>query len=78
MVLGTSTVAPTTPSPTRTTITAITTTVIELKENQKLFTHPVVHVKEQTTLQKDAFLEPMVPTDRLPGTEASKDRIIQY
>ena len=54
--------------------TTITTTVTELKESQKLFTHPVRHVAKQTTPQRIAILEPMQPIDRLAGTEDRKDR----
>ena len=58
------------------TMTATTTkTVTEPKESQKLFTHPVRHVEKPTTPQRDAILEPMQPTDRLPGTEDWKDKI---
>ena len=58
------------------TTTATTTQrVTGPKESQKLFTHPVRHVEKQTTPQRDATLEPMQPTDRLPGTEDRKDKI---
>ena len=67
--------APSTPSPTRTPITAITTTVIEQKESQKLLTHPVRHLEKQTTPQRDAILDPMQPIDHHLGTEDRKDRI---
>ena len=56
-------------------ITATTTTVTELKESRKLFTHPVRHVEKQTTPQRNASLEPMQPIDHLPGTEDRKDKI---
>ena len=52
-----------------------TETVTELKERQKLFTHPVRHVEKQTSPQRKIILEPMQPIDRLPGTEDQKDRI---
>ena len=52
-----------------------TETVTELKESQKLFTHPVRHVEKQTTPQRNATLEPMQPIDRLLGIEDRKDRI---
>ena len=68
-----------TPIPlTRTVISTTTTlreTVTELKESQKLFTHPVRHVEKQTTPQRNVILEPVQPIDRLPGTEDRKDRI---
>ena len=69
-----------TPIPLTRTVTSITTTtttetVTELKESQKLFTHPVRHVEKQTTPQRNATLEPLQPIDRLPGTEDRKDRI---
>ena len=58
------------------TITTTTTkTVTEPKESQKLFTHPVRHVEQPTTPQRDATLEPMQTIDRLPGTEDRKDKI---
>ena len=57
------------------TTTITTKTVIELKESQKLFTHPVRLVEKQTTPQRIGILEPMQPIDRLPGTEDRKDRI---
>ena len=60
--------------------TIITTikTLTEPKESRKLFTHPVGHVEKQTTPQRNATLEPMQPmqpTDRLPGIEDRKDKI---
>ena len=57
------------------TTTTITETVTELKESQKLFTHPMRHEKKQTTPQENVILEPMQPIDRLPGIEDRKDRI---
>ena len=57
------------------TTTTITETVTELKETQKLFTHPVRHVEKQTTPQRNVISEPMQPIDRLPGTEDRKERI---
>ena len=47
--------------------TTTTETVTELKESQKLFTHPVGHVVRQTIPQRDAIMEPMQLIDRLPG-----------
>ena len=55
--------------------TTTTETVTELKESQKLFTHPVRHVVRQTIPQRDAIMEPMQPIDRLPGREDRKDKI---
>ena len=52
-----------------------TKTVTNLKESQKLSTHPVRHVGKQTTPQKNATLEPIQPIDRLPGIEDRKDKI---
>ena len=46
--------------------------VTELKESQKLFTHPVRHVEKQTISQRNATLERMQLIDRLPGTEDQK------
>ena len=57
------------------TTTTITETVTELKESQKLFTHPVRQVEKQTTPQRNVILEPMQPIDRLPVTEDRKERI---
>ena len=57
------------------TTTTITETVTELKQSQKLSTHPVRHVVKQTIPQKDAIVEPMQPIDRLPGREDRKDKI---
>ena len=57
-----------------TTITT-TKTVTELKESQKLFTHPVRHVEKETIPQRNANLERMQPIDRLPGIEERKDKI---
>ena len=55
--------------------TATTKTVIELRENRKLFTHPVRHVDKQTTPQGNAFLQHMQLIDRLPIMDEQKDRI---
>ena len=60
---------------TMSTTTTTTKTVGELRESQKLFTHTVRHVAKQTTPQINATLEPMQPTDRLPGTHDRKHRI---
>ena len=43
-------------------------------ENLDLSFHPVRHVAEQTTLQRDATLEQTQPTDRLPGIDGRKDK----
>ena len=68
-----------TPLPLTPTVMSTTTTtqktVTELKESPKLFTHPVRHVEKQTSPHRNAILEPMQPTDRLPGTEDRKDKI---
>ena len=45
------------------------------EKSRKLSTHPVRHVKKQTTPQRNAILEPMQPTDRLSGIEDRKDKI---
>ena len=47
-----------------------------IKETEKLdlFPHPVRHVAEQTTPQRDATLEQMQRTDRLPEIEGRKDK----
>ena len=55
--------------------TTTTETVIEPKESQKLFTHPVRHVARQTIPQRNAIMEPMQPIDRLSGREDRKDKI---
>ena len=55
-------------------LTTTTETVTELKESQKLFTHPVRHVVKQTIQQRDAIMEPMQPIDRLSGREDRKDK----
>ena len=52
-----------------TTILTTTETVTELKESQKLFTHPVRYAVRQTIPQRDAIMEPMQPIDRLPDRE---------
>ena len=53
---------------TRSTTSTTTTakTVTGPRESPKLFTHPVRHVRKQTTPQKNVILEPMQPIDRLP------------
>ena len=67
---------PLTRTATSTILTTTTTgTVTEPKENRKLFTHPVRHVVRQTIPQRDDFMEPMQPIDRLPGREDRKDKI---
>ena len=55
--------------------TTLTGTVTELKQSQKLFTHPVRHVVKQTIPKRDAIVEPMQPIDRFPGREDRKDKI---
>ena len=55
--------------------TTITETVTELKQSQKLSTHPSRHVVKQTIPQRNAIVEPMQPIDRLPGREDRKDKI---
>ena len=67
------------PTPLTQTVTSIiltttTETVTELKESQKLFTHPVRHVARQTIPHRDAIMELMQPIDRLPGREDRKDK----
>ena len=78
-ILQTKTVTPTTLTrtalPTKIITITTTKTVTEQRESQKLFSHPVRHVKNQTTPQRKATLEPMQPTDRLPGAEDRKNRI---
>ena len=69
------TLIPLTRAATSTIIITTTKTVAELKESQKLFTHPVRHVEKQTTPQRNATLEPMKPVDRLPGIEDREDKI---
>ena len=73
MILESKTVAPTPLSQTtiQTKIITKTTTktVIELKESQKLFIHPVRYVGRQTTPQRNATMEPMQQIERLPSTE---------
>ena len=50
-------------------------TVMEQKESLKLFTHPLRHVEKQITPEKNGFLEPMQPINRLTGTGDRRDRI---
>ena len=47
-----------------------------IKETGKLdlFSHPVRHVAERTTPQRDAILEQMQRTDRRPEIDGRKDR----
>ena len=47
-----------------------------IKETEKLdlSSHPVRHVAEQNTPQRDATLEQMQRTDRLPEIEGRKDK----
>ena len=78
IIMETKTVAPITPTQTAisTILTTTTTkTVTEPKERREPFIHPVTHVGKQTTPQRNATLEPMQPTDRLPGTEDRQDKI---
>ena len=60
---------------TSTILTTTTKTVIEPKESQKLFTHPVRHVARQTILKRTAIMEPMHSLDRLPGRKDQRDKI---
>ena len=55
--------------------TTTTETLTQLKESQKLFTHPVRHVVRQTIPQRDAIMEPTQLIDRLSGREDRKDKI---
>ena len=48
-------------------LTTTTETVTELKESQKLFTHPVRHVARKTNPQRIVIMEPMQLIDRLPA-----------
>ena len=48
--------------------------IIKETENLDLSFHPVRHVAEQTTPQRDATLEQTQRTDRLPGTDGRKDK----
>ena len=84
--LETKAVAPRTLSETTTTIsttgiitspliTTIIKSVIEPKESQKFFIHPLGHVEKQAIPQGNAILVPMEPIGRLPGTKDRKDRI---
>ena len=69
-------IIPLTRMATSTIVTTTTTkTVIEPKESQKLFTHPVRLVVKQTIPQKDAIVELIQPTVRLPGRGDRKDKI---
>ena len=56
------------------TITAKTETVTQLKESQKLFTHPVRHVEKPTTPQRNVILEQMQPIDGLPAYKTGKTK----
>ena len=51
-------------------------TIQIIKETEKLDLsfHPVRHVAEQTTPQRDATLEQTQRTDRLPGIDGWKDK----
>ena len=77
IILETRTVTPIPPTQMAMSITPTTTTekVTELKQSQKLFTHPVRHVVRQTIPQRDAIVEPMQPMDHLLGREDRKDKI---
>ena len=48
--------------------------IIKETENLDLSFRPVRHVAEQTTPQRDATLEQMQQTDRLPGIERRRDK----
>ena len=48
--------------------------IIKETENLDLSFRPVKHVAEQTTPQRDATLEQMQRTDRLPRIDGRKDR----
>ena len=48
--------------------------IIKETENLDLSFHPVRHVAEQTTPQRDVTLEQMQRTDRLPGIDGRKDK----
>ena len=48
--------------------------IIKETEDLDLSFHPVRHVAEQTTPQRDATLEQTQRTDRLPGIEGRKDK----
>ena len=48
--------------------------IIKETENLDLSSHPVRHVAEQTTPQRDATLEQTQRTDRLPGIDGRKDK----
>ena len=71
MVVPKQTLTPTTKhqSQTRRTIQ-----IIKETENLHLSFHPVRHVAEQTTPQRDATLEQTQRTDRLPGIDGRKDK----
>ena len=66
---GTVTPIPHCLSTTTATTTKTTETVIQQIESRNLFSHLVGHMEEQTTPQKNAFLEPIEQIDRLPGTK---------
>ena len=59
---------------TTSTTTTATKTVTEPRESQKLFTHPVRHVRKETIPQRNGILEPMQPIDRHPGIKDRKDK----
>ena len=48
--------------------------IIKETEDLDLFFHPVRHVVEPTTPQRNAFLEQTQRTDRLHGIDGRKDR----
>ena len=54
--------------------TRLTIQIIKETENLDLSFHPVKHMAEQTTPHRDAALEQMQRTDRLPGTDGRKDK----
>ena len=48
--------------------------IIKETENLDLSSHPVRHVAEQTTPQRDATLEQMQRINRRPGIDGRKDK----
>ena len=48
--------------------------IIKETEDLDLSSHPVTHVAEQTTPERNATLEQMHRTDRLPGIDGRKDK----
>ena len=64
-----------TPTPKHQSQTRRTIQIIKETENLDLSFHPVRHVAEQTTPQRDATLEQTQRTDRLLEIDAQKDKI---